>query len=160
MIDVKQLCDEELRYEINILSRKHFNKPFVDHARYNYRLRTTGGRYIPSKRTIEVNPKYVYEMPYNEVIGIIKHELCHYHLHIEGKPYGHRDREFRELLHETNSPRFCKPLPSTVKKQIIYTYKCHACGTIYQRRRRVDVKKVRCGKCNNSIEYKTFTKGY
>ena len=27
-----------------------------------------------------------------ELIGIIKHELCHYHLHLEGKGYQHRDR--------------------------------------------------------------------
>ena len=33
-----------------------------------------------------------------ELIGIIKHELCHYHLHLEGKGYQHRDKDFKELL--------------------------------------------------------------
>lgn len=157
---LEELCNEELKKQIDLLSRKHFQKPFLDHACYNGRLRTTGGRYIPQKRTIEVNPKYVHEMPYNEVIGIIKHELCHYHLHIEGKPFGHRDRAFKELLTKTNAPRFCKPLPSNVKNQTFHIYACNKCKMTYKRKRRVNVERVRCGRCNDRIVYKTFKKGY
>lgn len=155
---MKHLSDEELTRQIQELSIKFFQKPFVDKGRYNNRLRTTGGRYIPSKRLIEINPKYVKEELYNEVIGIIKHELCHYHLHIEGEPFGHGDRAFKDLLRKTNSPRFCKPLPSSVKKEVIHTYICTMCSVVYHRRRRVNIEEVRCGKCNNKIKFVSSTK--
>lgn len=153
---MKDLCNKRLTKTVDQLSKKHFSKPFIDKARYNDRLRTTGGRYIPSKRCIEVNPKYVREMPYNEVIGIIKHELVHYHLHIEGKPFGHGDQEFKQLLKETNSPRFCKPLPSNIKKEKIHVYICTSCKAVYNRRRRVNIEKMRCGKCKGRIKYESF----
>ena len=62
-----------------------------------------------------------------ELIGIIKHELCHYHLHIEGKGYQHRDRDFKQLLQKVDAPRFCSPLPAnkvTRKPKRILTYIC------------------------------------
>lgn len=157
---VARLCDDALRIEINNISNTYFGKPFDHDARYNNRLRTTGGRYLPGKQMIEVNPKYVHEMPYNEVIGIIKHELCHYHLHMDGKPFGHGDRAFKQLLKKTNSPRFCKPLPSTIKNQVVHTYICKSCRTIYRRKRKVNVDRVRCGKCKDTIVFKETKKHY
>ena len=61
---------------------------------------------------IEINKKYLDELGIEELIGIIKHELCHYHLHIEGKGYQHRDRDFKQLLQKVDAPRFCSPLPA------------------------------------------------
>ena len=55
-----------------------------------------------------------------ELIRIIKHELCHYHLHLEGKGYKHRDQDFKELLQKVGASRFCSPLPeSSVKEEKI-----------------------------------------
>ena len=51
-----------------------------------------------------------------ELIGIIKHELCHYHLHLEGKGYQHQDQEFKKLLKKVGAPRFCTPLPGQTSK--------------------------------------------
>ncbi|WP_067730240.1 SprT family protein [Oceanobacillus damuensis] len=147
------LVEKELYHLVNNLSETYFNKPFQHDVRYNHRLRTTGGRYIPAKRLIELNPKYATEMDENEFIGIIKHELCHYHLHIEGKGYKHRDKDFRKLLKETGSPRHCSPLPSE-KKDYRYRYTCKKCNRAYNRRRRVDVKKYRCGKCHGELVFK------
>lgn len=144
------LNDQELFNLVNSLSLEYFHKPFKDEVRFNSRLRTTGGRYIPIKRVIELNPKYAIEMDQAEFIGIIKHELCHYHLHIEGKGYKHGDKEFKDLLKATGSPRYCKPLPST-KKQYKYVYVCTGCKQIYKRIRRVDVRKYRCGRCRGKI---------
>src|SRR5690625_3159895 len=98
------LNGEDLFDLVNELSWKYFNKPFKHDVIFNGRLRTTGGRYIPVKKLIELNPKYVIEMNEAEFIGIIKHELCHYHLHIEGKGYKHGDQAFKNLLKETGSP--------------------------------------------------------
>ena len=63
-----------------------------------------------SDHSIEINPLVVEVYGMEELIGVIKHELCHYHLHIEGKGYRHRDADFKNLLHQTSSPRFCQPL--------------------------------------------------
>ncbi|MCT2534973.1 SprT family protein [Aquibacillus koreensis] len=145
---------EELERIVNDLSIRFFHKPFIDKVSFNNRLRTTGGRYIPSRRTIELNPKYLMELGKEEFYGIIKHELCHYHLHIEGKGYKHRDPEFRELLRRTNSPRFCQPLPSQKTNELMYKYKfrCVRCNHTYNRRRMIDTRKYRCGKCNGEIK--------
>jgi predicted SprT family Zn-dependent metalloprotease len=80
-----QLTDKEVYDLVNTLSLRYFHKPFLHEVKFNHRLRTTGGRYIPAKKLIELNPKYLEKE--DEFIGIIKHELCHYHLHIEGKGY-------------------------------------------------------------------------
>jgi len=145
------IFNEEKLFELtNSLSKQFFNKPFKHTIMYNDRLRTTGGRYIPSKKMIEINPKYVVEMGYEEVVGIIKHELCHYHLHIEGKGYKHGDRAFKQLLRATGSPRYCAPLPSE-KNRRTYKYKCHKCHYIYVRKRRMNINKYRCGRCNGNI---------
>lgn len=141
---------EELKDLVNRISITYFDKPFTDEVRFNTRLRTTGGRYMPAKRLIELNPKYAMEMDKNEFYGIIKHELCHYHLHIEGKGYKHRDKDFKELLKKTGSPRYCKPLPSEINSYK-YIYKCGKCGNEYKRKRKVDTKKYVCGKCKGKL---------
>ncbi|GGJ90944.1 protein SprT [Lentibacillus kapialis] len=147
---MRLLDEKELNEIVHDTSTRFFGKPFHDKAIYNYRLRTTGGRYNPAKRTIEMNPQYISEFDHEEIIGIIKHELCHYHLHIEGKGYRHGDRDFKNLLKATGSPRHCSPLPS-VKKRSKHTYRCQNCGHTYRRVRRVNLAKYRCGKCRGEL---------
>lgn len=147
---MKLLTNEELFDLINELSLRYFNKPFEHEVKFNHRLRTTGGRYIPKEKVIELNPKYMVELK-EEFIGIIKHELCHYHLHIEGKGYKHGDKAFKELLASTDSPRFCKPLPSN-RRKYSYHYVCLECKSEYKRMKRVNTDKFRCGKCKGEIE--------
>ncbi|GIO27106.1 SprT family protein [Ornithinibacillus bavariensis] len=148
---MKLLNEKELEELVNQLSLQFFNKPFVDRVVFNSRLRTTGGRYLPMERLIELNPKYFYEMEHSEFIGIIKHELCHYHLHIEGKGYKHGDKEFKILLKQTGSPRHCKPLPSNLNQKK-HQYKCQQCGHIYNRVRKVNIRKFRCGICRGELK--------
>jgi SprT-like protein len=143
-----QLTDKEVYDLVNTLSLRYFHKPFLHEVKFNHRLRTTGGRYIPAKKLIELNPKYLEKE--DEFIGIIKHELCHYHLHIEGKGYKHGDQDFKRLLRATNSPRHCKPLPSQQKCK--YIYKCEVCGQEFRRMRRMNTNKYRCGRCKGKIE--------
>lgn len=144
--------DTQLQQLVSDLSKQFFNKPFVNQAVFNSRLRTTGGRYLPNKRKIEINPKYIDELGIEETIGIIKHELCHYHLHIEGKAFGHGDSAFKKLLRETNSPRYCQPLPSERKKgSFFYKYRCLSCGQLYKRKRKVNIKRYSCGRCKGKI---------
>ena len=150
MLDFEILEEAQLFNLVDTLSSEFFGKPYLDRVVFNYRLRTTGGRYIPKYRLIELNPKYYREASYEEFVGIIKHELCHYHLHIEGKGYQHRDPEFKQLLKETNSPRFCKPLPSHNKH--LYEYVCVSCNHVYKRKIRMNEKRYRCGICNGKLK--------
>jgi|SRR5690625_806 len=143
--------DEKVLFKlVNDVSIKYFQTPFADEVVFNHRLRTTGGRYIPSERRIELNPKYVTEMNGSELVGIIKHELCHYHLHITGKGYKHGNKDFKDLLKLTNSPRFCAPLPSEAEKTK-YQYRCRTCRHVYKRKRRVNLERYRCGKCKGKL---------
>lgn len=143
----------ELQKLVETISIDVFHKPFRHHAIYNKRLRTTGGRYMLSDHSIQINPLVFEVYGMDELIGVIKHELCHYHLHLEGKGYQHRDKDFKDLLEVTNSPRYCRPLaPRNQRTSVTYQYKCQSCKLIYDRRRRVDVKKYRCGKCAGKIK--------
>jgi len=148
---VIRLINEDGLFNLtNELSKKHFHKPFKHVVKYNNRLQTTGGRYIPSLKTIEINPKYVREMKREAVIGIIKHELCHYHLHIEGKGFKEKDPDFIKLLKKTGAPKYCEPLPSTMKRHI---YVCTKCGLEYKRKRHVNTKRFKCGYCFGKITF-------
>ena len=85
-----------------------FRNAVLHKAMFNSRLRTTGGRYLLNTHNIELNYRYYEMYGKEELVGIVKHELCHYHLHIAGRGYKHRDKDFRELLKAVDAPRFCK----------------------------------------------------
>lgn len=147
------MTNEELQAMTEQLSLKFFQKPFKHRAIFNPRLRTTGGRYMLSSHHIEINKKYYDEYGLSELEGIIKHELCHYHLHIEGKGYKHRDADFRQLMKKVNAPRHCTPLISEMKKEVKrLEYLCVDCNQLYIRKRRVNTSKYVCGKCSGRLK--------
>ncbi|VEF49449.1 sprT-like protein [Bacillus freudenreichii] len=149
------MTNEQLQKLTEKISEKYFLKPFKHQAFFNPRLRTTGGRYMLGTHNIEINRKYYEEHGMEELEGIIKHELCHYHLHIEGKGYKHRDKDFRQLLKEVGAPRHCTPLVMEQKKQVRKrVYVCTKCGQNYERQRRVDIKRYSCGKCRGKLREK------
>lgn len=148
--------NEELQQLVSKISIEVFHKPFLHQAYFNHRLRSTGGRYLLQSHNIEVNPKAFEMYGIEEVEGIIRHELCHYHLHIEGKGYQHRDKDFRVLLKEVNAPRFCSTLQVSKarnqKQGVLYTYTCVKCGQLYVRKIRLNVKKYCCSKCLGALK--------
>ncbi|MBM4765483.1 SprT family protein [Bacillus sp. B15-48] len=147
--------NQELQTLVEQISINEFGKSFRHHAYFNSRLRTTGGRYLLQSHDIEINKKYFEQLGMNELIGIIKHELCHYHLHLEGKGYKHRDRDFRELLSKVNAPRFCTVLPENKKKKQsrkILVYHCTSCHLNYHRKRSIDLTRFVCGKCRGRLK--------
>lgn len=143
--------ETELQSLTEQLSLRYFYKPFLHQAVYNPRLRTTGGRYMLGDHSIQVNPEVQRVHGREEMIGVLKHELCHYHLHLEGKGYKHGDRDFKELLKRTGSPRYCKPL-ATRQMSRMRQYTCSDCGMTYERKRRVDTNRYRCGKCHGKLQ--------
>ncbi|MGD6968468.1 SprT family protein [Rossellomorea vietnamensis] len=145
--------NSELQKLVEDISNASFGKPFRHQAFFNRRLRTTGGRYMLRSHNIEINIKYLAEHGMTELTGIIKHELCHYHLHIEGKGYKHRDKDFRDLMKEVGAPRHCNPLESQIqKKRKTLHYRCTGCDLIYRRRRRINVDRYVCGKCRGKLK--------
>lgn len=150
------MTNQELQLLVEDISLRDFRKLFRHTATFNTRLRTTGGRYMLADHRIEINPKYIDAFDQQELVGIIRHELCHYHLHLEGRGYRHQDNDFKRLLLEVGAPRFCKALPSEksfVRKKI-QLYKCLKCGYNYSRKIRMNTEKYRCGKCSGRLEYR------
>ncbi|WHY86662.1 SprT family protein [Neobacillus novalis] len=145
----------ELQLLVEKISIESFGKQFNHQASFNPRLRSTGGRYLLGSHNIEINKKYLDELGEKELIGIIKHELCHYHLHLEGKGYQHKDQEFKKLLKKTGAPRFCTQLPGReVKRAVkkILIYQCTKCQLIYRRKRSIDTNRYVCGKCKGKLK--------
>ena len=149
---VNELDNEQLQKMTEELSLKFFHKPFRHKAIFNKRLRTIGGRYMLGNHNIEINYRYFEQYGLEEVEGIIKHELCHYHLHLEKKGYKHRDADFKRLLKEVGAPRFCTPLNTpAVNKQKKY-YQCTSCHAKFVRKRTVDLNKYVCGICKGKLK--------
>lgn len=109
--------EQEIQRLVEEVSLQYFEMPFLHKAVFNNRLRTTGGRYLLKSHNIELNYRYYEVYGEEELVGIIKHELCHYHLHIAGRGYKHRDRDFRELLKKVDAPRFCKQMINEEKEK-------------------------------------------
>ncbi|WP_050182186.1 SprT family protein [Domibacillus robiginosus] len=147
--------DEMIQKLTEELSHRFFHRPFLHRAYINKRLRTTGGRYLLGSHNIEVNEKYIEAFGEEELIGILKHELCHYHLHLQGKGYKHSDQDFKQLLKTTGSPRHCRPLPEqgeVLKQKKAFFYKCSACRLKYKRKRRINTSKYVCGACRGVLK--------
>ncbi|WP_335872382.1 SprT family protein [Bacillus sp. 2205SS5-2] len=147
--------NEELQKTVEKISIDLFGKPFKHKAYFNLRLRTTGGRYLLREHHIELNRKYYDELGHKELIGIIKHELCHYHLHLEGKGYRHKDQDFKSLMKKVDAPRHCAVLPSynRSERKVEYRYRCEKCGLNYYRKKKMNTTKYVCGRCKGSIVF-------
>jgi SprT-like protein len=150
-----QMTNEELQLLVEEVSLQFFQKPFRHLAIFNSRLKTTGGRYLLQTHNIEINKRYLEQLGKEELIGIVKHELCHYHLHLEKKGYKHQDKDFKNLMMQVGAPRFCRQLPDrpkTNRSEKIYVYSCLGCSLVYKRKRTVNVKKYVCGRCKGKLK--------
>lgn len=98
--------NNELQRLTENLAIKYFGVPFKHKAYFNQRLRTTGGRYLLKSHNIEINPKQLKHFGEDAIVQIVKHELCHYFLHLAGKGYQHRDTDFKDLSAKVGAPRF------------------------------------------------------
>jgi SprT-like protein len=151
---LENVNDQELQKVVEGISKDFFDKPFLHRALFNSRLKTTGGRYLLSSHNIEVNKKYLDQLGMDELISIIKHELCHYHLHQEGMGYKHQDKDFKDLLLKVGGSRYCSPLPETSGKRRenrIITYICIECKEVYKRKKKLDTNRYVCGRCSGKL---------
>lgn len=145
---------EELQKWVEDISLKAFKRPFLHQATFNHRLRSTGGRYHLNTHDIDFNPKILTAFGEEIFIGIIKHELCHYHLHLTGQGYRHADTDFKELLQKVDGLRFAPTLESRQETILRWEYTCQGCEVNIYRKRRFNSKKFVCAKCKNSLKFK------
>lgn len=110
------MTDEQLQKWVEDISLAFFGRPFTHRASFNRRLTATGGRYFTHTHNIEISWKQLEVHGTEEVEKIIKHELCHYHLHIQKRGYQHRDPEFKALLAQVGGTRFCQAGSASQKR--------------------------------------------
>ncbi|HLR18738.1 MAG TPA: SprT family protein [Staphylococcus sp.] len=149
--------NDALQQLTKTISHKYFNRPFKHRAYFNKRLKTTGGRYLLRSHNIEINNKQYVKFGKKAVIDIIKHELCHYHLHIQGRGYQHKDRDFKALSKLTGAPRYCAATEK-YEDRANYNYKCNTCNSEFLRIRKVNTKKMVCGRCKGKLIQQDISK--
>ena len=138
--------EHELQQLTMEISRTSFHREFTHKITYNKRLRSSGGRYLLKTGNIEVNPLVEQELGLETLTGVIKHELCHYHLHQTGGGYRHRDADFKRLLHQVGGSRFVERM-----KEPNFLYECTACHHRYPRMRKMNTNRYVCGKCRGKL---------
>ena len=138
--------EHELQQLTQEISRSSFHREFTHKITYNRRLRSSGGRYLLKTGNIEINPLVEQELGLEALIGVIKHELCHYHLHQTGRGYRHRDQDFKQLLHQVGGSRFVERM-----SEPNFIYECTACHHRYPRMRKMNTNRYVCGKCRGKL---------
>lgn len=138
--------EHELQQLTQEISRTSFHREFTHKITYNKRLRSSGGRYLLKTGNIEINPLVEQELGLEALIGVIKHELCHYHLHQTGGGYRHRDADFKRLLHQVGGSRFVERM-----KEPNFIYECVDCHHRYPRMRKMNTHRYVCGKCRGKL---------
>ena len=141
----------ELQNLIEQISLQCFNRPFLHQIKINRRMTTTGGRYHLDDHHIEINAHFLVPQYHEYLVGIIKHELCHYHLHLLHRGYQHRDRDFKILLQKVGGSRYAPDIGLRRRKKFNYIYVCENCGLHYPRMRRINTRRYRCGKCKRQL---------
>lgn len=148
------MTDQELQRLVEQVSLTAFHRPFRHQARFNPRLKTTGGRYFIGDHHLDFNPKYAATLSPADFVGIVKHELCHYHLHLSGQPYQHRSPAFKTLLAQVGGSRYV-PATAAPSRQAQhparYQYRCQKCGQVYWRQRRINLQRFVCGRCQGQL---------
>lgn len=143
------MTNAALVHYIKMVSQRYFNQPFTHQAWFNKRLRTTGGRYHLADHHIEINPRFAQPQHSQALLGIVLHELCHYHLHLAGKGYRHRDPDFKRQLAAVGGSRYA---PALTVPQVKWHYVCTHCGQRYNRQRRLNVQRFVCGRCGGRLK--------
>lgn len=141
------MTNDQLQALCERWSQEFFGRPFRHRIVFNSRLRTTGGRYHLSDHHIDINPLMYQEFDLNTLRGVVLHELCHYHLHLMGRDYRHRSRDFQNLLRAVGGSRYAPP--TSKARQGKYLYRCSGCGMTIRRQRRFNVWRYVCRRCGH-----------
>ncbi|MBS4761876.1 SprT family protein [Carnobacteriaceae bacterium zg-ZUI252] len=147
----KSYSQEWLQQRVEAISIEWFHRPFMHIATWNTRLKTTGGRYHLKTHHLDFNPDVLTVLGIDQFDAVIKHELCHYHLHLLGLGYRHGDDDFKKLLKKVDGTRFVS-WGNHREKTAKYTYQCLSCAQKFHRNRRIDTQRFACGKCKGRLQ--------
>lgn len=150
-LKIKSMNEEELQILVEKISLQSFGRPFRHTVKINHRMTTTGGRYHLGDHHLEINAHFLAPRYHAALVGIIKHELCHYHLHLLGRGYRHRDADFKKLLKKVGGTRYAPDIGLRRKSKTNYVYVCEKCGCQYPRVRKINVRRYRCGRCQGRL---------
>lgn len=143
------LDDQQLQRLTEKIADEFFAISFTHRIYFNRRLKTTGGRYLLDDHHIEINPRVLNYGGKTLLIGVIKHELCHYQLDLQKKDVSHRSAAFRSLLRKVGGVRF---VPRLVEPRYQYLYCCQSCGQQYRRQRKINLQRLVCGRCAGRLK--------
>ncbi|WEV51587.1 SprT family protein [Lactobacillus sp. ESL0731] len=146
------MTEEELQRLVEKIALEDFGCPFMHQVKINYRMTTTGGRYHLTDHRIEINAHFLVPKYRQELIGIIKHELTHYFLHLSRRGYHHRDSDFKYLLNKVGGSHFAPDIGLAKRQKRKYLYACQKCGQEYARVRQINIRRYRCGKCGGNLK--------
>lgn len=146
------MMDAELQALVEQWSMTYFDRPFKHRAYFNHRLKTTGGRYHLQSHNIDINPLMLTEHGMATLKGVALHELCHYHLHLTGRGYQHRDRDFKQLLAAVGGSRYAPASSKRRRSRHRYYYRCRGCGVVIVRQRRFNPLRYHCARCGSRFQ--------
>jgi SprT-like protein len=133
------------------INERHFDG-FLDAPtlKWNSRLRSSAGRFIPGSRkfffaqppVIEV-ASYLREEPGSAelIVDTVAHEMIHYWLWVRRKPYGHTG-EFLAKMRAMGVSRY-NPVPRL--RPYRYLYRCASCARDFPSRKKLGV--LACATC-------------
>ncbi|CAM3079905.1 SprT-like protein [Lactobacillus bombicola] len=144
--------EQELQKLVELLSIKYFGRKFKHQVKINRRMTTTGGRYHLNDHHLEINRHFLAPQYKHELVGIIKHELVHYHLHLAKLGYRHSDWEFKTLLKQVGGLRYAPDIGLRRHQPVSYLYQCEFCKQKYARVRPINIAKYGCSKCRGHLK--------
>jgi predicted SprT family Zn-dependent metalloprotease len=135
----------------NEINQTHFDG-FLDAPvlRWNSRLRTSAGRFVPgSRKFLKLVPPAIEIASYlrqeTGAVALIRdtvaHEMIHYWLWVRRKPYGHTG-EFLRKMRQMGVSRY-NPVPKL--RPYKYVYSCGSCRREFPARKRLGV--LACARC-------------
>ncbi len=149
-----EYSQEQLELLANQLSLQHWKKTCDIPVVWNGRLRAAMGRFayttkgkqrIPLK--IELSKYAAQHLNKDTFISVLLHELCHYHLFIEGKPFHDHHPQFEmELVRVGAISTHTVQVP-----QKAYELFCSHCQKPLGKRKRINTKNYLSACCQREI---------
>lgn len=143
--------DHELAWIGNQLSLTYFGRPCKVPIEWDKSLKNAAGYFTFEKRTRKPLRIVQSMWQYNQfgaqhVIGTLKHELAHYHLFLEGKPFEDEEEIFKLECERIGAPLFALAMHEG------YHTRCSECGT-YSGLEKKERKKLISRCCKKPLQF-------
>jgi predicted SprT family Zn-dependent metalloprotease len=131
----------------------------VPHFRWNTRLRTSSGRFLPGSRQywqecppiIEIATYLTFESNARLLVyDTMAHEMIHYWLWVRQRPYGHT-LEFLAKMKQMGVSRY-NPVPRS--KRPTYRYRCQQCQKTFSAQKELGI--LACASCCQQFSHGRF----